>query len=123
MIVMLPICPFCKHGLMIKPEIPKTTDYNEQGIVEAFCSNCGKGYIYFKTGWEQILKISKRNLGNLIIKIIMKNKLPFNIRKDIENKIYKNMTTRTEIVEFLSKTFEEDPGFIEQNLTGQIFLI
>lgn len=124
MIPMIPICPFCKYGLMIKPEIPKTTDYNEQGIIEAFCSNCGKGYIYFNNyfDYNKKIKISKKNIHNLIIKIYMKNNRILNDYEKFEEQIYQDFNTRSEIINFLMNQFPIEKNFIEENLHGQIFL-
>lgn len=108
---------------MVKTELPKTCDYNKQGNVEAFCTNCGHGYIYLKDGYRVFSRISKRNIEKLLNKIIMKNNLPLSNFKEIQRYIYKNLRNRFEIIDYITDEFNIPRDFIEENLVGQILIL
>jgi len=104
---------------MVIPIIPKSGDYNTDGVLEAFCTNCGKGYIQIDS---LISRISKRNIKTLLDKIFTRNGLRYNKKIDVEKEILSDVRDRKSIVNFLSAAFDEDRNFIESNLTGDLLI-
>lgn len=114
------ICITCQKGQMIKPEQPRSSDYNKEGYLESFCINCGSGFIYSTTSIDiNKFFISKRNIKKLIDIIFTRQGLPYIEKTDVENKIFTSCKTREEIINFLKHEYKEDTVFIDAQLQGK----
>ncbi len=107
---------------MLKPEMPVSGDYNQEGKLEDFCTTCGCGFIQNTTGRQiniDVFFISKRNIKILIDKIFTRQNLPYNQKTEVENHIFLECKTRDDIVTRLSKDFNESQTFLEKELQGR----
>jgi len=108
-------CVECHNGLMQIAENPPSGDYDENGILEPFCNDCGSGFRHFLNGIP-FFSISKRKIRLVVDKVFTRNGLLYNNKKEVEDKIFETCRTRVEIIAILHEDCGEDIDFLKEML-------
>lgn len=114
------ICQICDQGKMLVPEKPVSGDYDVEGFLECFCTNCGSGFIKSIIINDNVkFYISKRDIKSLVDKVFTRKHIPYNEKTNIENKIVVECKTRSQIMDLLIKDFNEDRDFLDKEIIGK----
>jgi len=115
------VCLGCNDGLMERPFLPSGGDYDVEGKVEPFCTECGEGYKHVIVGFCQIMKkanLSKRNIRKAIDKVFTHKGLPYNEKNRVESLVFIKLGEMTEehVVRVVVEECQEDESFIREQL-------
>lgn len=110
------ICDNCEDGVMEKPYPPASGDFNEDGILEHFCNECGYGFPREVNSIEiEIHAIfSQRKLKKILHRLFTEHEFPYYRKKQVKNEINQNCKDVDDVVTFLDELFDEDTDFLEK---------
>jgi len=116
---LIPLCPICHKGKMLKTLVYVGGDYNKDGFIEPFCNICGAGFIkiYINHNLRKIY-ISKKDIKKTTDKIFTINNLPYENKKEVEEKIFTECKTKKQIIDLFIQKFDINKDFIEKEITG-----
>lgn len=117
---------FQQVGHLLLSDPPILLDFNEQGVQEAFCEDCGGGFkkelMEFKrTIQSTFVNALSNNKFKKLIKVIHINKRLRHLKyREMENEIQtirSTCSTKKDLIDYLSQIYHENPDFIEEKLS------
>jgi len=114
--LLLKVCKDCEKGIMRIPKFPTSGDYDIEGWIEKFCTECGHGFLQYLP-WEQNGNgFSKRKVRKLVDQIFTRQHLPYMDKKALLTELFAECHSKTSTIEFLAKRYGEDKTYLQQNL-------
>jgi len=117
-------CVLCL-GDMALSDPPVSGDFNEQGVQEPFCSECGTGFEHEIMENEKAVQstfvntISNKRFSDLIHKLYTrsgKKYLNYSEKQEEIQDIRQNCDSRRELIDFLVEKYNENTDFIESQI-------
>jgi hypothetical protein len=110
------MCDNCNEGEMEKPYPPASGDFNEDGILEHFCNECGYGFPREVNNIEIEVRyvFSQRKLKRIIHKLFTKNGFPYWRKEPMRKEINQKCKDVDEVVSFFDQLFDENVDFLEK---------
>ena len=115
------VCKQCEKGAMRIPKSPTTGDYNMDGWIEKFCTECGCGFLQYLPPDKYSMNnngngFSKRRIKKLVDQIFTRQHLPYNNKKALLTELFAECNTKDSIIEFLSNKCKEERRYLNKNL-------
>lgn len=115
------VCTECSSGAMLRPCPSTSGDFDTDGHLERFCTQCGAGFLQITVrGSAQKIYISKTDIRKLVDKVFTRLQLAYSEKSELEERIFKQCATRRSIVDLLSAELGEDAAFLNTEIAGLI---
>lgn len=103
------------------PKSPTSSDYNMDGWIEKFCTECGCGFLrYFPPDKYSTNNngngFSKRRIKKLVDQIFTRQHLPYNNKKALLTELFTECNTKDAIIEFLANKCNEERRYLNKKL-------
>ena len=110
-----PVCNSCdEDGLMKAEDNPPTGDYNEDGVPEAFCSECSYGWTKYMPG--QFITFSKNKVKRTVHLIYARNHWKFSEKNALLKELFEKCHTYESTIKFLKEKTGESLSFLTEHL-------
>ena len=113
------VCKECDKGAMRVPKFPTTGDYNMDGWIEKFCTECGYGFLQYLPSNSMNNNgngFSKRKVRKLVDQVFTRQHLPYNNKKALLTELFAECHTKETAIEFLVRECGEERRYLNKKL-------
>ena len=113
------VCKDCEKGVMRIPKSPTSGDYNMDGWIEKFCTECGCGFLqYFPSNSmnNNGNGFSKRKVRKLVDQVFTRQHLPYNNKKALLTELFAECHTKETAITFLANKCGEERRYLNKKL-------